>query len=233
MSVGTLVWARDACGDYYKATIKAERGVDDACEVRIHFHGWNATWDEWVPADSDGLKPWPGTGHKPKSAKVELEWVSEVGLLEADDQQYEVDNLLRKRRRAEDGADEYLVKWKGWASSYNTWQNAEDIDEDLIKQFIPPPKKVSRREPLGPYVLTVDDPIAPAVSSLLVNPWLATVGRKAAGLLARQKVAWAHKMLEHMDTCPAWAFKALHARLEQMGAALPGVHPKPKAAPLP
>ena len=196
--------------------------------MQIHFCGWSKSRDEWVAADSDGLQRYPGTG-KPESEPQELEWVTKTGLIDAEDQQYEVSKLLRKRRR-EDG-DEYLVRWKGYSKRYDTWEPAENVSQTAIDEFVPPPAK-RQREPVGPYVSSVEDPIDASVAATLVQPWLNTVGRKSMALLARQKEAWAFKLLEHMDTCPAWAFKALHAALKQMAADLPAGAPRsPGASP--
>ena len=85
----------------------------------------------------------------------ELEWVSTVGRLDDEDPQYQVEKLLQKRARGADGLPEYLVKWKGWAKIWNTWEPAENIEQSLLDEFVPPPPKQSRREPLGPYVFTV------------------------------------------------------------------------------
>ena len=85
----------------------------------------------------------------------------------------------------------------------------------------------------GPYVLTVKDPVSPEVAAELVKPFLATIGRKSAKLLMRQQDAWAAKMLEYMDTCPAWMFKALHAAIKQLAGELPGAPRALNPGPLP
>ena len=129
---------------------------------------------------------------------------------------------LRDKRRGAGGVTEYLVKWEGYKESENTWEPAENISLELVAKFVPAPGQCGRQS-IGPYVLTVSDPVEPAVAAGLVGPWLATVGRKSYKLLARQQEAWAYKQLEHMDTCPAWMFKALHAAFEQKAASLTGM----------
>ncbi|KAI1724683.1 chromo (CHRromatin organization MOdifier) domain-containing protein [Ditylenchus destructor] len=50
------------------------------------------------------------------------------------DQVYAAERLLNKRTRR--GKSEYLVKWKGWSTKYNTWEPVENIlDERLIQEF--------------------------------------------------------------------------------------------------
>ena len=228
-AVGDIVWARDVCGDYYKARVVAGRGDGEARELCVHFFGWAAKFDEWVAADSDGLQSWPGNG-QPLSEPAEYEWACSKGRLDDEDAQYEVDSLLRKRSRGDgDAADEYLVRFVGYSKKYDQWLPAGEIDPALVAAFVPPPPKQSRREPLGPYVLSVADPVEPAVAAVLVKPWLSTVGRKAAGLLRRQQDAWACKLLERMDTCPAWTFKALHTAIKEMAAGLTGVCLAPRS----
>ena len=115
-AVGDIVWARDVCGDYYKARVVAGRGDGEARELCVHFFGWAAKFDEWVAADSDGLQPWPGNG-QPLSEPAEYEWACSKGRLDDEDAQYEVDSLLRKRSRGDgDAADEYLVRFVGYTA---------------------------------------------------------------------------------------------------------------------
>ena len=109
--LGDVVWARDAHGHYFHARIVAERNADDACKLRVHFLQWSAVWDEWMPADSDGLRPYEGA--RPAAEPPEYEWASKVGRKDEEDQQYEVEKLLRKRKREADDTDEYLVRWTG------------------------------------------------------------------------------------------------------------------------
>ena len=217
MEEGALVWARDQNGDYFKARIKHVLLCgDDALEYEVHYIGWNGMWDESVP--DDAVKPFTSK-RPPPEAPPELEWASEVGCLDKDDTQFEVDTLVRKRARQDGGGDEYLVHWKGWATKFDSWEPAANISDGLIGAFVPS-TRAHRGDWQGPFSLLVPDPLPPDQVAMLVAPWLLTVGRKAAGLLARQQEAWAHKLLEKMDTCPAWVFKAIHASLKQMATTL-------------
>ena len=42
-----------------------------------------------------------------------------------DEEQYEVEAVVDSRRHR--GKDQYLVKWKGYPTSENTWQSADDL----------------------------------------------------------------------------------------------------------
>lgn len=48
---------------------------------------------------------------------------------------FQVQAILTKRTL--DGNVEYLVKWLGWASKYNSWLDVADMDgcSNLIEQF--------------------------------------------------------------------------------------------------
>ena len=47
---------------------------------------------------------------------------------------YEVDRILNMRRRK--GKSEYLIKWRGYDNSENTWENEKNIPELLIKKYL-------------------------------------------------------------------------------------------------
>jgi hypothetical protein len=55
-------------------------------------------------------------------------------IIEQDNQVYEIDALLDKRRRA--NTTEYLVKWAGYKFSESTWEPKENIkSKSLLKNF--------------------------------------------------------------------------------------------------
>ena len=47
--------------------------------------------------------------------------------------QWKVEAVRGKRR--DGGKMQYLLKWEGYASEENTWEPAENVSEDLIKEF--------------------------------------------------------------------------------------------------
>ena len=52
----------------------------------------------------------------------------------SDDQVFAAEAITKKRLRK--GRTEYLVKWKGWAPKFNTWEPEENIlDPRLIQQY--------------------------------------------------------------------------------------------------
>ncbi|CAG7833421.1 unnamed protein product [Allacma fusca] len=55
-------------------------------------------------------------------------------LSEVGDQIFAADRIEKKRFR--NGKVEYLIKWKGWSTKYNTWEPHENIlDARLIEAF--------------------------------------------------------------------------------------------------
>eukprot|EP01017_Pseudomicrothorax_dubius_P023969 TRINITY_DN2551_c0_g1_i3.p1 TRINITY_DN2551_c0_g1~~TRINITY_DN2551_c0_g1_i3.p1 ORF type:complete len:174 (-),score=32.98 TRINITY_DN2551_c0_g1_i3:163-684(-) len=46
---------------------------------------------------------------------------------------YEVEAILGQRQRK--GGSQYLIKWKGFDESYNSWEPAEHLSPDLISSF--------------------------------------------------------------------------------------------------
>lgn len=62
--------------------------------------------------------------------------VSEAGRedQEADEDIFEVERILKKRRHPSKG-DQYLVKWRNFPASENTWEPACNFSRILIEQF--------------------------------------------------------------------------------------------------
>jgi hypothetical protein len=54
--------------------------------------------------------------------------------LDEEDNQWEVEQLIRKRR-SRTGRTEYLVRWTGFGPEDDSWVSASDIDPDLITAF--------------------------------------------------------------------------------------------------
>merc|ERR1712099_184265 len=50
--------------------------------------------------------------------------------------EYEVESVVSKRE-TDEGKVEYLVKWKGWNASDNTWEPVENLEssQELIDEF--------------------------------------------------------------------------------------------------
>ena len=42
---------------------------------------------------------------------------------------------VRGERRSQSGAVEYEIKWEGYASDENTWEEAEDVSADLVAEW--------------------------------------------------------------------------------------------------
>jgi hypothetical protein len=77
---------------------------------------------EVSPADS----PEPGSD-SPGDA-------GEDAAAEAPDfERYEVEKILGSR--VQDGCTEFLIRWKGWSSAHDSWQDADAIDVDPVAAF--------------------------------------------------------------------------------------------------
>lgn len=53
--------------------------------------------------------------------------------LDPDDGQFEVEELIEKRRFYR--GVQYLVKWRGYPDSENSWQKRKDIHPDIVTAF--------------------------------------------------------------------------------------------------
>ena len=57
---------------------------------------------------------------------------------------YEVETILESRKARKGKGKEYLIKWRGWDSSTNTWQKERDIHSALVAAFEGKPAPCSR-----------------------------------------------------------------------------------------
>ena len=46
---------KDPRGHWYDAKIVGERGEGEEREVKVHYHGWKQSLDEWILASSDRI----------------------------------------------------------------------------------------------------------------------------------------------------------------------------------
>lgn len=53
--------------------------------------------------------------------------------LDPDDNQFEVERLIGKRRFGR--GVQYLVKWRGYPDSKNSWEKRKDIHSDIVMAF--------------------------------------------------------------------------------------------------
>ncbi|KAI9562709.1 hypothetical protein GHT06_010163 [Daphnia sinensis] len=69
----------------------------------------------------------------------------DLGTKKSVDEKYVVEKVVDKRKRK--GTVEFLLKWKGYDESENTWEQAENMDcPDLISEFENQRKKIKKQE---------------------------------------------------------------------------------------
>jgi hypothetical protein len=206
MPPSSLPWrqVRDAKGHWYDAKVVDERGEGQERELRIHWHGWNAKYDEWIQATSDRI-----LDEDEELPEEVHDWGSKRGHL--GDDQWEVARLLKRQRR--EGSLGYVVEWaeikedgEAWAPS---WVALQDICPQLIEEFENPPAELAQ-----PYVESIEEvTIPPEIADVLVVEWRDDIGRQAAKLLARQRDEFACRRLFQISPCPTWLFTALRRAL--------------------
>ena len=168
---------KDPRGHWYDAKIVGERGEGEEREVKVHYHGWKQSLDEWILASSDRIldedEELPEEAH---------DWGTERGHIDED--QWEVEAIVKRRRK--NNKDGCVVRWAGlnkegeaWAPS---WVALEDVCPELLDEFENPPEV-----PALPFVEKVSATIAPEIADSLVVEWRDDIGRQAAKLLARQR----------------------------------------------
>ena len=197
---------KDPRGHWYDAKIVGERGEGEEREVKVHYHGWKQSLDEWILASSDRIldedEELPEEAH---------DWGTERGHIDED--QWEVEAIVKRRRK--NNKDGCVVRWAGlnkegeaWAPS---WVALEDVCPELLDEFENPPEV-----PALPFVEKVSATIAPEIADSLVVEWRDDIGRQAAKLLARQRDEFACRRLFQMSPCPTWLFTALRRAFEKV-----------------
>ena len=64
--VGDRIEARDSRGQWYASKVVDVRVEGSIRELKVHFLGWKARWDEWISADTARLRPCRPPAWEPK-----------------------------------------------------------------------------------------------------------------------------------------------------------------------
>ena len=116
--------ALDRCGKWLDVKVVETRGKGDSWEVKVHFHGWAPSYDEWIPAPYSVSDRLMDHGN-----------YKGVDPPKPDDPEFEVDKILKKRKRG--GENQYLIHWVGFDDSHDSWEAEDDIDDTVIKVHPP------------------------------------------------------------------------------------------------
>merc|ERR1712062_640233 len=108
----------DNVADYLKA-LQTKKGTDEFDEEED---------EEVVEGDDEGEAQADAEEKLRKKKKSKKKKKAEA--------EYEVENVVSKRE-TDEGKVEYLVKWKGWNASDNTWEPVENLEssQELIDEF--------------------------------------------------------------------------------------------------
>ena len=175
--VGDAVMAQDKADHWYAAKVVAVRGEEEAREVFVHFEGYKKAQNLWIPVHGDRLRD-------PDGSKFLYNWGATTGCVDEEDEQYEVETVLKRRKKRGRDGTEYLVHWAGWDDSYDSWEPEENLEPSLLEDF----NHMNQVPPGEPYVTSAAGTIvSPEIADSLIDEWHDDVCRKAAHLLARQQ----------------------------------------------
>ncbi|XP_055302155.1 chromo domain-containing protein cec-1-like isoform X3 [Sitodiplosis mosellana] len=97
---------------------------------RIRWKGWTAKDDTW----------------EPKASLSCPEIIKAYESSKDDEKEYEVEKIVGEK--LENGARYFLVKWKGWAESDNSWESEKSVDcYELIEKFRDSCRSASKSTP--------------------------------------------------------------------------------------
>lgn len=81
------------------------------------------------------LKPKPGRSRGNRVWKIP-EDVPDSIILEYQNTSFVIEKIVNVRENSQTETFEYLVKWKNYASSENSWEPAENISKELLLEFV-------------------------------------------------------------------------------------------------
>ena len=64
----------------------------------------------------------------------------------SEDEEFEMHYLVKERRNEEKQCTEFLVKWKGWAAKWNTWEPEENIRDLTFIANLRAKKKTTKKK---------------------------------------------------------------------------------------
>lgn len=162
--------------DYEVQLIVDEKTEKSQKLYLVRWKGWSPDNDTWEPESSlncpdlikkfqDNLAkkrpsaPKRGSAKKPKYAEIEEDTIVEAprkrkapesrgatAAAAAVEDDYEVEDIVDQK--TEKGKKFYLVKWKGWAASSNTWEPESSLScPDIVKKYL---AKASTKSPEKP-----------------------------------------------------------------------------------
>jgi hypothetical protein len=227
-AVNDRLWARDRCYAWYESTVVAEDGDGDQRMLKIHFNGWNDRHNEQIRAKSRRLRAEPPESDESEADDSEESDVEDDREGHVKGSQFAVEKLLAKKLI--DGDIWYKIRWQGYSSKRDEWQNHSCIHDDLIDEFEarraaeqPASRSTRARQPPAPKVafsLSAENPLLEQRAQMraLARPWLVKLFRRAAKILAKTKQPRARRALLSGQVCPAWLFVAIYDTLTQDAA---------------
>ena len=192
--IGERLKALDKAGVWRDAKVINERVKDSRRQVKVHFHGWNQRWDEWIDMDVERLQ------HLDADAVFD----------EGEENEFEVEKIVAMRC-VPDGTIMAKVRWLGWPPSKDSWVFEEDLNcPELVDDF-----NLQRQRTLTAYVLQNDNGFSmpEELAGEIVGEWVDAVSRTAWNLLKRSREEFAARQLFNMKPCPPWLYRAIHTEL--------------------
>lgn len=112
---------------------------------RLRWVGYSARDDTWQEAKmlscGDLIKAYNESRNE-AILKKEQEKANARSKAEKQGGEYEVEQIVDKRVNKKTGATKFLIRWKGYDESSDTWENASDLNcPELIRKFNTQKKK--------------------------------------------------------------------------------------------
>lgn len=147
---------KDAEEEFEVEKIVDSKRIKGKLHYLIRWKGYSADSDTWEPSNTlscpdliqkfneekENSKNSPKSSKKRKGAKKESKSPSKKTKTEWDGKnadenaEYEVERILEVHHK-KNGAREFLIHWKGWASQFDSWEPESNLNcPELIKKFM-------------------------------------------------------------------------------------------------
>ena len=221
VAVGDLVQARDPSGIWYNAKIIQKSGRGSSASATVHYIGFGKSEDEKFTASKEGLRVrLPAAALRAeRQAKIDEDVVEYFGGRtdgRHDDGTWEIERILMCRMHR--GKKQWLVRWQGWTSEHDSWED-KNLSDEIIEEYEEDQAAVAETKlhpPRKPFAVELAEAEDEAICELRIADaaeLLVDIAKEVMDKMKHQLVPEAEKKLYVVKPVSAPIFYAIRATL--------------------